>query len=649
MLLFLQKIPVPRCAEITVCAACVSGFGMGLSKTLRANGAVMVPSLCSSHGRNLISLLLFTVLVSGPITNTLHNTELVSSSLLCSAELASNQTQKMLEKVFSPLTAVYDSLQEIGNNALETARRIQNLVNTLTDTVHQIARTIKNQLHFLADIGNICNREMLSPYRKCRKLFLDGKENCDNLLGVFDFLCNIVTGFMPLCDLAKIGAVFCVIPSFVAQQLKEHIADPVVAAFERLEEEFAFNLNVSETSALVMNSSQSLQEAAQNILEEVTSELHWLDMFSQPLSYTTLLLLVWAYFSAAHYRHKYLQDLDFDNIYINSAFKELDYDVTSRGGASILPITAQESKIYISPFSYRLSNREKRAVLMGVVSWLRHVVISGILVALDYLIFWVLDQVQHQSTSDIIARAPTMVQVSVNGSGFAADIYRDLVHSFQILQNHNITVFSRACVVHPREPDFDTLVQIGFLLGLFFLLAVCGGFAPRTRKVICSLFYPEREHERLCHLRDKIFEQRVWEKKALRTAFFRKLPFRSREPGRIQGLLVRIPGVSRLLQKLSRKKISCVSCCEIVNPELAEHCATPNCNAVYCGVCLLLWEASCLRCEEPLTSLDDLSDLELGSSDDEDSGSELNLDETSSIQDYDEKEGRITQSLNNKN
>lgn len=54
-----------------------------------------------------------------------------------------------------------------------------------------------------------------------------------------------------------------------------------------------------------------------------------------------------------------------------------------------------------------LSSRERRAVLVGVVSVLRHLVMGSLLVALDFLVFWMLDQVHHQVKGDVVARGET--------------------------------------------------------------------------------------------------------------------------------------------------------------------------------------------------------------------------------------------------
>lgn len=106
-------------------------------------------------------------------------------------------------------------------------------------------------LHFLVDIGDVCNAKLGSPYRKCRALFAEARADCAALLGEFDFLCDMVDGFLPLCSVAR-GAftdflffragypirseetngaltlsaaeLFCTIPSYIAAHLRKRLA-----------------------------------------------------------------------------------------------------------------------------------------------------------------------------------------------------------------------------------------------------------------------------------------------------------------------------------------------------------------------------------------------------------------------------------------
>lgn len=73
-----------------------------------------------------------------------------------------------------------------------------------------------------------------------------------------------------------------------------------VAAFERMKQEFDFNISASVTFDLDANSSCSLQQVTQDIMEEVSSELHVLQKLSEPLAYSGLVLLACSYLRSGH-------------------------------------------------------------------------------------------------------------------------------------------------------------------------------------------------------------------------------------------------------------------------------------------------------------------------------------------------------------
>lgn len=58
-------------------------------------------------------------------------------------------------------------------------------------------------LHFLVQIGDVCNEKLGSPYRKCRSVFNKGHADCVLQLGEFSPLCDVIKVFMPLCSLTR--------------------------------------------------------------------------------------------------------------------------------------------------------------------------------------------------------------------------------------------------------------------------------------------------------------------------------------------------------------------------------------------------------------------------------------------------------------
>ncbi|XP_019896844.1 DC-STAMP domain-containing protein 2 [Esox lucius] len=456
--LFLQNQGLWYCVYTTVAIAFFIAFGMGLSIRVRENVMLMMPMLCSMKGKNFLLFLIFSMLVQGPMTNTLENFDRAADSVVCGAELAMNQTQQLMERVATPLLPVLDKIKELTRNAHIVAGRVQNFIKALTESVRHLARSLRNVLHFLGGIGDVCNEKLGTPYSKCNKLFDDARDDCMELLSVFNFLCHIMDGFRPLCGLTRAGQVFCIIPSYIVGHMKTKIA---ASAFEKMKKEFEFNISASMHFDVKVNSSVSLQQMSQELMKEVSSELGRFQRVMGLLAYLGLFLLLLMYLQAVLYKHKYLHQDDFDNTYITEQFEELDQQLAREGKPTVLPLSQREACTYIRPFSVYLTAREWRVASLSAVSILRHMAIGFVVVALDLMVFWMFDLVHHQAQGDIVARAPVIVVVKVTGTGYASDIFKDVVSSFDILQKVNITVLSKKCLMEPSKPDYSGYMLIG--------------------------------------------------------------------------------------------------------------------------------------------------------------------------------------------
>eukprot|EP00063_Salmo_salar_P081743 XP_014056578.1 PREDICTED: DC-STAMP domain-containing protein 2-like isoform X1 [Salmo salar] len=94
--LFVQNQGLWYCVYTTIAIAFLSAFGTGLSIRVRANVVLMMPMLCSMKGKNFLLFFIFSMLVQGPMTNTLENFDRAADSVVCGAELAMNQTQQLV-------------------------------------------------------------------------------------------------------------------------------------------------------------------------------------------------------------------------------------------------------------------------------------------------------------------------------------------------------------------------------------------------------------------------------------------------------------------------------------------------------------------------------------------------------------------------
>ncbi|KAM9782569.1 LOW QUALITY PROTEIN: DC-STAMP domain-containing protein 2 [Neosynchiropus ocellatus] len=619
-------------AYVTLAVAGFLAFGMGLCIKLRVIVLLMLPSMLSAQGKNLILFFCVATLMSGPFANMLENTRRASASLVCGAELAANQSRTLMRRSAEPLFSALNKIQEIRSNAYAVAGRVQNLITALTDGIRHVARTLRNVMYFLAEIGDVCNEKLGAPYRKCVTLFKAAHEDCLDLLDrELNFLCEIVMGFLTLCNIARVGEIFCTIPSYIATQLKERLEEPTVAAFRHLKKQFEFNVSINVDFDLDADSDRSLHQTAQQILEEISSELQHLRWLSGLLLYGGVVMLFISFLKAASYRRRYLHKLTFDNFYISAQFRALDRRVTEDGRAPVLPLARRETRTYITPCSWKLTKRERRGVTKNVFSVLKHAVFALVVIGLDHLVFWVLDEIYKLAHSDLVVRgqeththtwtwtpvfsfadvlrrsAPVTLVLQVDGSGFTSDIYRDMVASFNTLQGGNISVVSKKCLLKPSRPDMTKVITIGILLLLALLVSVAGGYMLRCRRLICGFFNPKREENRIHFLHRHILGQRRSQGRALKRSAVWSWTRPGPGPGgRLHAQLLRVPGGALLSDLLGLSAAPCLACGKRTRSAGDTFtCDVPECAARFCLTCFHSLGDQCVVCRQPLTSQND--------------------------------------------
>ncbi|XP_067304663.1 DC-STAMP domain-containing protein 2 [Pseudorasbora parva] len=618
--LFIQNHDLWFCVISTGILAAFAGFGTGLSDRVRTNVMLMIPMLCSIRGKNFLLFLICTLVIHGPVSNTMENVERAADSVICGSELAMNQTQQLLQRAANPLLPALSKIKEMARNAYSMAGRAQKLIRALTESVRHVARILRNVLHFLADIGDVCNDKLGLPYQKCTRLFDEARENCMELLSVFSFLCHLLDGFQPLCGLARVGQLFCILPSYIAEHIKTALASPTIAAFNRMKKEFEFNISTSINFDLLLNNSQSMQDAAQEIMEEVSEQLVLLQELKGLLAYMGFFLLLLMYLQAVLYKNHYLHNDEFENIYITDQFIELDRKCSRQGKAAVLPLSHRETLTYIRPCSLYLTARERRAMAGQMLSLFRCMVMTVILIAVDLMVFWVFELVHHQAQGEIVAQAPVVVAVQVNGSGYASDIFRDIAASFDILQKGNITVLSKKCLMNPLEPDYMRYLLIGVLYGFTLFIVIAGGYVKRLKRFVCARYHPEREKKRIQYLHGRILNQRGSLGKALLRAVKRNKVDQQND-GIIRTLAKHLPGGVIIARLLDIDKESCMACGKVLetrgHDDEVHICPTPRCTGRYCSPCFRLMGNLCAICMGPLTFQEE---QELDSSDEEQAG-----------------------------
>ncbi|XP_054315898.1 DC-STAMP domain-containing protein 2 isoform X2 [Pongo pygmaeus] len=586
---------------------------------VRATVLLLLPQAFSRQGRTLLLVAAFGLVLQGPCANTLRNFTRASEAVACGAELALNQTAEVLQRAKQPLVSALNKIKAIAQKTKEVADRVRKFFRSIMDGVKHIARALRNVWQWLLHIGDVCNSELGNPYLKCARVFDDAKDSCMMVIPQAYHLCYVLMPFkLALCGLASLVQVFCVIPKYIQPFLRQTIGTPVIQLLNRVRQEFEFNMTATHHFSVDLNASRSLSQVAMDLHEAVSMKLHRVREALALMGFTTPLLLVLLYLQALFYRYCYLNWDHYDNIYITSRFLRMEAVRSTAGLPTVLPLSAHEARRYIPPGSIFLSQWEKFFYILETFNLIRHLLLVLFLVFLDYAVFWVLDLARHQLQGEIVARSPVLVSITVEGTGYAGNIYRDLVSAFDVLQQGNISILSRRCLLRPSEPDSTGYIVIGVMYGLCFFITLFGSYVSRLRRVICASYYPSREQERISYLYNILLSRRT----NLLAALHRSVRRRAADQGHRSAFLVlasRCPCLGPFVSHFWLHQAYCLGCGQPQDEGDMENivsCSTPGCQALYCLTCFRLLDNTCSVCASPLSYQGDL-DVELDSSDEE--------------------------------
>uniref|UniRef100_A0A803V6X3 DC-STAMP domain containing 1 n=1 Tax=Ficedula albicollis TaxID=59894 RepID=A0A803V6X3_FICAL len=266
------------------------------------------------------------------------------------------------------------------------------------------------------------------------------------------------------------------------------------------------------------------------------------------------------------------------------------------------------------PGALWLSKRERSQYGLQLFRFMRQVMLGFSIMLADYSIFWLLDLFRHQLSAEIVARAPSTMRISVNGTGYTSEIYQDLVSAFNTLQEGKVSVLSQACLIEPVEPDHTTHITIGILYGVWLFICVFGSYIARLRRAVCAAYFPSREQERLVFLHNIIRARREWMVFALRQTGTQHLA----DTGKSRLFLIlisRYPRLVRLARRLGIQRRHCLICGVAEQPDF-KSCITSGCKGFYCSECYRNLNNICSVCTAPL-SYPDTGDEEKDSSDEE--------------------------------
>ncbi|CAH1785287.1 unnamed protein product [Owenia fusiformis] len=219
-----------------------------------------------------------------------------------------------------------------------------------------------------------------------------------------------------------------------------------------------------------------------------------LSILGSVLSVSVVLVLI----QACCYHRGYQRHLDYDNIYVTSAFKELDTERRFQMKKTLLPLRRKERAQYIDSTSCCLSGQERVSVLWGLIVILPFLAGAVLLCLLDFVLYRTLEVIREEANVTVVIDGGTGFKVSLNDT--SPRISQLLYQSVPLLFKSNSTTFdyfmqinTERCLPDPLPPFYEDTTRLGHLIAMFggiFILTILQSYGARLQHKIAAAYYP---------------------------------------------------------------------------------------------------------------------------------------------------------------
>ncbi|XP_026734949.1 uncharacterized protein LOC113498907 isoform X3 [Trichoplusia ni] len=605
-------------------------LGLAFSYRIRCLVFLLMPQFFSRVGRYTLTCYALVLILTGPATNTLKNSEVLSESMACSQEHIKLSVHQLNDFIKKPYNSMRDSVKLMMDKFNAITLKVKEMLVKFDRLVLSLVSVIQSSFSWLQSVADICNAKLGTPYDRCTNVLQDGISDCKKTLGPeISIICNVAFVAQAACYSVKPFKAFCYATDFMDEAITASVKKKIKNFTEQLRSLFYVEVQIHQSYTYSSNTSRSASQVAAGIVTEIRNRadplLTWLSWSSCVTSLFLLLII----FRAKYYQHMYETRSRFDNRYITKDLQDLDLKRQRQGRETVLPLNRRERAKYITTTSFRLVASEKvylnrSAVFMAVTTFklLIHMVA-------DYSLYWVLMTIRYHGSyqSELMPGLPHS-GVHVSGSGFVARLFRSIVGTLDIPLMAPVPS-SIPCLPDPYPPDFRRYTQIGVLIFLLWFFALFEPYGLRLRHLIMGHYRPERAKARATWLYNHILRTRAGFMKFARRKLHKEYKYSSDASLTFrQWLSDHIPfQCVKCILGLGPKEPHCLLCGATggyrdPDSELIR-CHTPDCPGIYCLSCFADIGQLCTICLSP-ADYGDFSDvsLEKGSSDDSDSDSE---------------------------
>ncbi|CAH2097131.1 unnamed protein product [Euphydryas editha] len=492
--------------------SCIIGvlltLGLAFSCRMRCLVFLLIPQLFSRVGRYTLTCYALVLILTGPATNTLRNSEVLTESMACSQEQIKTNVKHITQTVKKPFNAMKESIKLMVDGMKRVTSKINRIISKISTLVISIGDVIQSSYSWLNSIGDICTRKIGTPYDHCLRAINRGMLNCRKTLGKdLAWLCNNAAA-KSACLTLQTNKSICIVPDYATTSFAATLKRRVRNYITRINRTFFIDAQFHHIYTYSSNDKSTPSQIAAGIVTEIRKRadplLTWLS-WSSCITSLFLLLII---FRAKYYQHMFETRSRFDNFYVTKELRELDFQRYKEGRETVLPLNRRERAKYICISSFFLVSSEKVYLTRSMVFMAITTFKLLIHMVADYSLYWVLMTIRyHGSRQTPLSPGPSDAGVHVSGNGIVRDFISSLLKSITspLLSQKPTTV---NCLPNPYPPDLQRYVQIAILIVFLWFFALFEPYGLRFRHVIMGHYQPDRAKTRAAWLYNHILRTR---------------------------------------------------------------------------------------------------------------------------------------------
>lgn len=295
------------------------------SHELRSIIMLSLPIMFTNRGRALIICSMLAILVQGPVKNSQYNISELQLSLNCCKQYLVIKTENYVnENIVQKVLTVERIIRKFVDNIKQIVDVIKAQLDEIARIALQLADKLEQVFKKLKELLNLCYVKQEEAYENCQNSFKTTYNDCLKFTKSLDFLCELVKPYSAGCDFILASEVLCSFPAAIADFLDRTVGERIRRYKKKIKDEFYVDIDIEHEYDYNSTNSKPYGEVVQEIRHDIKRKFWYISFIARVFSFVNLVLVIWILTTATLYQMHYIEELGYDNMYIDSKLDDID-------------------------------------------------------------------------------------------------------------------------------------------------------------------------------------------------------------------------------------------------------------------------------------------------------------------------------------